>query len=297
MATLDKVVDGKRVAKSANGIADRYVWLSRMILLVPDQSGTVRSAYFTQGREADKSMGDPMKVFTQSNTEGVYALGLNAGKAAWRDLSAYLTNDVNLRCPILAHANDQVYNDYLNRDATFGLNVVGLATDPGKAGKFLLWRHERVNLPAAVLVDEDAHSRLNLALSDAEYVAKELGERVRSVARKFLPPEGNPDPKDVDNLVKSIDPRPTYWARMEAHFQKFIADMPSHGLEALEAWRESAAREAQCAFREAVGRLGESQRALMAIAQVSDFFCANEQEDLQRKAAGKRGNRKKGDQI
>lgn len=291
LATLDRIRGKDRVTTPSEGPADRYTWLSRMIRLVRDGDGRVRRAYFTQGREADKRRGDPMKVFTDSKTEGEYPLGLSAGKAAWRDVGSYLVFG-RLRNAIVEHAGLQILDEVLPRTAAFPLHVVGLATDPGKAGKFLLWRHDRVELPAALLADADLVEFLRNALRDAEFVGRELGSRVRAVAWRFLPPEGNPDPKDVDHLAAALDPRPRYWARLERHFASLVFRLPTEGAAAIDPWRRQVEQEARLALNEACGRLGATARALRAVAQVSHYFRADEAEvTIQRKDAAARKSR------
>jgi CRISPR system Cascade subunit CasA len=284
---LDTLVDNKRASQKAFGIVDRYVWLSRMARLVLEEDGTVRNAYFTQGREADKSKGDPMKVFVASRTEGVYALGLNADKAAWRDLHSYLTFDPELRSPILGHVAEQVEDGPLAALNAYRLNVVGLATDPGKAGKFLLWRHDRMSITGAVLARQDLIGQLSLAVNDADFVARDLGRRARQVVSRYLPPDGNPDPKDVDKLCNALDTRQAYWARLEGHFPGFLKKLPQDATKALEEWRHRVELEASRALREACDSLGNSTRAIKAVAQVSYRFLANEAEVNQLRAAAK----------
>ena len=278
---LDRVVGGKRVAVRSKSIADRYAWQSRMVRLLPETDAAgkpnVRRAYFTQGREADKSPGDPMKVFVESKTEGIYALGLNAGKASWRDLHSLIAFSDKLPRPaIFNHVAVLVQKEVVPDTALYGLNVVGLATDPGKAGKFLLWRHDRLSVPAALLEDQMLVGLLGAMLRDAEFVASELRGRTYNVARGFVPPHGNPDPKDVAHLADALDARPAYWARLEHHFFALLADLPHKKNAAIDDWRAQVEREAECALRESCRQLGHTPRAMRATAAVSFRFQADE---------------------
>ena len=180
---LDRVGKDGRIKSGAKGVVDRMVWQSRMIRLIPEPDGTVRRAYFTQGREADKS-DDPMKVYISDAKLGVYALNLNAEKAAWRDLHTYLNNGKH-RFSALGNVAELVQNGFLPRTALYRLHVVGLATDPGKAGKFLMWRHERMTLPAALLNDENLLSLLYRGIRDVEFVAQQMNTRIRDVIRAY----------------------------------------------------------------------------------------------------------------
>lgn len=285
---LDRVVGGKRLAIRAQSIMDRLVWQSRLTRLLPETNAAgqtvVRRVYLTQGREADKSPGDPMKVFVESKTEGIYALGLNAGKASWRDLHSLMAiGDKDRRPPIFGHLAILVRKEVVAPDALYGLNVVGLATDPGKAGKFLLWRHDRLSVPAALLEDQKLVELLGVALTDAEFVASELRRRVYFVAKEFVPPHGNPDPKDVGNLTDVLDARPAFWARLENHFIPLLANLP-HQEDALGTWRTQVEQEAKRALIESCRQLGNTAPALRAKAAVSFRFQADQSAVLQQRA-------------
>lgn len=293
---LDRVGgDGKRQSVRAKGTADRYVWQSRMVRLLPEADGTVRRAYFTQGREADKSPGDPMKVYVSDEKVGLYALNLNAEKAAWRDLHSFLSLGRKASFTILAFTARLVEQEgVLKRDSLARLNVVGLATDPGKAGKFLLWRHDRMSLPAVFLADETLMDHLELGLKDAEDVAREARSRMYVVAQRFLPPEGNPDPKDVASLTDVLNPQQAFWARLEAHFPRFVNDLPKGASAALAAWHENVEQEAARALRESCRQLGESPRAMKATARVGFSFVADRRK-LQALIEAAKQKKRKGD--
>lgn len=292
---LDKAIDGKRVAVKAKSATERYLWQSRMVHLLPeteaDGQTVVRRAFFTQGREADKAQGDPMKVFVQSRTEGIYALSLNAGKASWRDLHSLLmfhdAPSTIHRPKILEHAAGLVQEGALPRAAFYGFNVVGLATDPGKAGKFLLWRHDRLSIPAALLEEALLVDVLGLVLEEAEFVAGELRERTWAVAKRFVPPFGNPDPKDVAHLADALNPRPAYWARLETHFHALLAQLPLDWEQAARDWRRQVALEAKQALHEACNQLGLTPRAQRAKATTSFFFDADKAAVTQQRAERK----------
>jgi CRISPR system Cascade subunit CasA len=299
-ADMDKVSGKDRRKVGARGPADRYAWLSRMARLLPEADGRVRQVYFTQGRMADKDRGDPMKLFVTSKKEGEYALGLSAEKAAWRDLQSYLSVNAGGRFQntILDHIAEREDEEVIPKNATYGLNVIGLATDPGKAGKFLLWRHDRVSLPAAILADPNLVGDVESAIDAAEFTAWELGGRIRKAASRFLPPEGNPDPKDVDKLSQSLDIRPVFWSHLERRFAAYLHEMSQEGNgmkerdKALERWRRDVEAEAGFALREACDQLGHSARAIRATADVSFYFLADRQAVMRQIEEAKKRKRK-----
>ena len=285
---LDRVVGGKRISVKSKCATERYVWQSRMVRLLPEFEGgntVVRRAYLSQGRDSDKSQGDLMKVFVASKEEGEYPLSLSAGKASWRDLHSLLAFSSKVkRNAVFSCVAALVEHDFISQNASYNLNIVGLATAPGKPDKFLLWRHDRLSIPAALLEDELLVELLRVALTDAEFVANELRRRVYFVAKEFVPPHGNPDPKDVGNLADVLDARPAFWARLESHFVPLLASLPQEKHEALETWRGRVASEAVCALRESCRQLGSTPQAMRAKAAVSLRFHADQAAVLQQRA-------------
>lgn len=263
------------------------MWQSRMVRLLPEFEGentVVRRAYLSQGRDSDKFPGDPMKVFVVSREEGEYPLSLSAGKASWRDLHSFLAFSGKVeRNAIFSCVAALVERGVIPQSARYNLNVVGLATAPGKPDKFLLWRHDRFSVPAALLENQELVGLLGVALADAEFVASELRKRVYFVAKEFVPPHGNPDPKDVGNLADVLDARPAFWARLENYFIPLLVNLP-HKENALGEWRTQVEQEAKRALTESCQQLGNTAPALRAKAAVSFRFHADQATVLQQRA-------------
>lgn len=282
-------LDGKTKKQiSCFGIVDRFTWQSRLIRLLPENGGFSRM-YFTQGRSADKSQGDPMKVYRMSKEEGVSALPLSSGKATWREAHSILTipkaNSKEQRpgCfNLLARAR---LDDAISPEKKFAVQVVGMASAPKKAGKFLLWRHERMPVPVEILNDVNLIERLGGLLQNAEHASSELDHRTRRIARLYLKPDGQePDKSEVTKITESVDPRPSYWARMEKHFFELLEHLaedwdtekegwkPDQEQKATNMWREQVKREARQALEESIRSLGTTARAIQAVARVSTEF-------------------------
>lgn len=277
----DRLEGKERKVVSAFGVVDRMTWQGRLIRLV-EHDGQIAQMYYTQGRSADKSDSDPMKCYRASKKEGTMPLPLSANKAAWRDIHSVLMIPA-------AHSRER-RPESLNlvtqaRDAgivdvakTFGMNVVGLATERGKAGKFLLWRHERMPVDASVITDESLLERLGTLVRSAEAAADELKSRMKRLCRLFLSPDcessggGKPDPKEVARLADVIDSRPVFWARLEKHFYLLLESLPTSRDTASDIWCGHIKREAQRALEESVRMLGTSARAIQAIARVHRVF-------------------------
>lgn len=309
----DKLNGKARTQISCFGIVDRFTWQSRLVRLLP-RDGVFSRMYFTQGRSADKSPGDPMKVYRTSKEEGISALPLSSGKAAWRDAHSILTippNNSKEQRPecfnLLARARS---DGAIPPKKTFVAQVVGLASAPKKAGKFLLWRHERMPVPAAMLADTNMLERLGGLLQNAEQAASELNHRTRRMARLYLKPDGQePDKDGVTKVTESIDPRPAYWSRLEQHFFELLENLPNDwdtasgnwkpdgAQTATNTWRERVKKEAEQSLEESIRSLGTTARANQAIARVRTDFNDDDLKPQPKKAAkGKRktkGGKKK----
>jgi len=311
-AYRDRLQDKSRKVVTSLGVVDRLTWQSRLIRLIPN-GNTVSRIYYTQGRSADKSAGDPMKVYRTSKDKGISALSLSSGKAAWRDAHSILTipsagsNERRPECfNLVARARSAAVVDIAK---PFAVQIVGLATAPKKAGKFLLWRHERMPIPAALLSDVNLIERLGGLLQNAEQGAIEINTRIRRISKLYLLPScesagaRQPDKNEVNKVVNAIDPRPAYWARLEKHFYTLLDtlhddwDKKNDGWKlddrqtATRTWREHVKREAQRALEESVRSLGASARAIQAVARVRTDF---NDDDLKPAAKKQRKAKRKG---
>ena len=300
-------------AHSCCGIVDRFTWQSRLVRLLPRDEVFSRM-YFTQGRSADKSPGDPMKVYRKSKEKGISALPLSSGKAAWRDAHSILTippgnsNEQRPECfNLLARAHS---DGVIPLGINFVTQVVGLASAPNKAGKFLLWRHERMPVSVEILNDVNLIERLGRLLQHAENAASEQYERTKRVCRFFRIPDGHEPSKkeweDINKLVEFIDPRPAYWACMEKHFFALLEYLPEDWDNtneewkpdaeqiATNTWRKQVKKEAKQALEESTRSLGTTTRAIQAIARVrTDFNDDDLKPNPQHRQKKKKGGKKK----
>jgi CRISPR system Cascade subunit CasA len=246
--------------------------------------------YFTQGRSADKSPNDPMKVYRTSKESGISAVPLSSSKAAWRDAHSILlvspegSNEKRPECfNTIARAS---LEKLIDSKQYFYANVVGLATAQKKAGKFLLWRHERLPLSSALLGNNTIIEHLGALLHNSEQASIALNNRIRRIAKLYLAPNSEspdgqqPDKDEVTKVVDSIDPRPAYWARLEKHFFDLLENLPNDWDEATgywkpddqqkatRTWRDAIKREAERSLRESIRSLGTTARAISAVARV-----------------------------
>lgn len=296
------------------GVVDRLTWQSRLVRLIPRDS-TISKMYFTQGRSADKSAGDPMKVYRISKEEGISALSLSSSKAAWRDAHSILmirgaqSSECRPECfNLVARAHS---SGVIDASRSFITHIVGLAAAPNKAGKFLLWRHERMPVLAALLNSVDLTERLGLLLKNAESAADGLKNRALRISRLYLSPDcessggRQPDKANVAKIVEAIDPRPAYWARLEEHFFALLENLPNdwdktnndwkpeNQQRATRIWREHVKREARRALEESIQSLGTTARAIQAIARVRTDFNDDDLNPSQQIVRKTKGGKKK----
>lgn len=313
----DRLEGKSRKAVASLGVVDRLTWQSRLVRLLPNGSTSSRM-YFTQGRFADKSSGDPMKAYRASKEEGVTPVPLSSGKAAWRDAHSILmvpAADSNERRPecfnLVARAR---LTGAILPKSQFVTHVVGLASAPNKAGKFLLWRHERMPVRADLLTDVNLIERLGGLLNSAEQTAREERYRAWWMARYYRVPAAREPSRaekdDIEALVREIDPLPTYWARLEKHFFALLENLPNDWYAAsgdwkpddqqaaTNAWREHVKTEAQRSLEESIRFLGTTARAIQAVARVrTDFndgdLMRQPQKEVKETGKQKGGKRKK----
>lgn len=290
----DRLQGKDRKVVSSFGVVDCLTWQSRLVRLIPN-GATVSKMFFTQGRSADKSAIEPMKVYRTSKEEGISVVPLNSSKAAWRDTHAILmipspgSNERRPECfNLLARASA---SSTVTDDKHFVTHVLGLASAPKKAGKFLLWRHDRMPIPPTLVGDPNLIERIGDLLRNAEQAAVGLNNRFRRIAKIYLSPDSEspegsqPEKDEVTKVVSSIDPRPAYWARLEKHFFDLLENLPDDWdgrteywkpddqLIATRKWRDAIKQEAKRALEESIRSLGTTARAIAAVARVkTDFY-------------------------
>jgi len=270
---------------SFTGPAQRFAPLSRFILVLD-----LQSIFFTNGLKAAADADDPMKAYSRSDDKSAYqAVKLREDKAAWRDAHTLFSLGSSTHKPpaSLDHIAGLIQDGTVKHTAQSKANIVGLATDQGKA---LLWRHERMPIPAALLGDVNLIERLGGLLQSAEQAAFGLNNRARRIAKLYLAPNAEspdgrqPDKDEVTKMAESINARPAYWARLEKHFFALIENLPNDWntaskdwrsddqQAATNSWREGVKSEARRALVESIRSLGTTARTIQAIARVSTDF-------------------------
>lgn len=282
----DKETKAGRETQPIKGICDLLTVQSRLIRLLPAELNgqiIVPDAYFTQGRSLPKTTPPtlhPFKLYQASKETGITPLSLSENKAIWRNSGALFNPENRKRGELntLAFVARQFESKELGRDFRAGLDVVGIAAKPGKAASLVLWRHDRLPLPPALLTDPNIESRVVGAIEEADKLAEEMRSRFASVARTLLIPEklgagaSSPDPDDVKNLVGKFDPRRAFWPVLENHFTELLRELPVDAESARANWRLRIEARANDCFGASCRALGNGPNAIIAVAQVYPFF-------------------------
>lgn len=306
------------------GPVQRFAPLSRFVRLLDKAS-----IFFTNGLKTGADSNDPMKPYFRGDaSEGYKPVKLRESKAAWREAHALFSLGSSIRKPPAALNHAARVGADLN-----GLipraNVVGMATDKDKA---LLWRHDRLPVPIGILQSVDMGQRLATLLAEAEAIGDKLSQglfwsqtakktirnepvgRVQSMADLMISPametwgegitrtaEGRA-PEEAHNkaamdLSDSIDPRPSYWTRLERHFFDLLENLPNDWdheaggwkpddqQDATNQWRKQVKSEAKRALEESIRQLGTTARAIQAVARVRTDFNDDDLKPPAQKAA------------
>jgi CRISPR system Cascade subunit CasA len=284
-SVVDAAIESWKNPISFTGPVQRFASLSRFIRIIDQQS-----MFFTNGLKTEADSEDPMKGYSRSDDKKDYqAVRLREDRAAWRDAHALFSVSSPTHKPpaCLNHIARLIQEGVFAKTAQPRANVVGLATDQGKA---LLWRHERLPVPAVLLGNVDLIERLGGLIQHAEQAATELNSRTRRLAKLYLTPDcespggRQPERDEVTKMVKALDPRPAYWTWLEKHFFILLENLPHDWDEASEnwktddqqtatrMWRDNIKREAQLALEESIRSIGTTARAIQAVARVRTDF-------------------------
>ena len=168
------------------GYLDYLTWQSRRIHLYPDQEGaSVRFCQLQQNLKlADDAPRDPFKCYRRDEKRGWIALQFREEKALWRESQSLmeLSTESHSR-PAVFDWVAQLAAEAAARSAALGpffsFSAFGVATDTGKAASISFWRHERLPLPVAYLLDAELLGRIADAIGYAEEIARDLPEMNR----------------------------------------------------------------------------------------------------------------------
>lgn len=257
------------------GTADLYTWQSRYISLKPIEKENHilvdPEILFSVGRIPGDVRSDPMKCsYFKSKKEGLKLVYFNPEKSTWRNSHALFGSGDHKHPEIFNTMKFLLVEDAVDRFKLFQINVAGMLNDQGKV---ITWYHDRMPAPAALFEEETLQSLVENAIDDANKMESSLGKRVWRLCTFYLSKDqSNPDRDDISRLLNHLNYRDFYWSPLERHFYKFLCDLPEKREQARAEWRETLKKTARKSLRKASEQLGQSLRAFIARAQVSDYF-------------------------
>lgn len=266
------------------GWLDLLTWQSRRILLhvsgpqveaVTMLSGD-RMPKSWQPHEAELMMAYRPHPHATGTMDPYLPLRISPGRALWRDSSSLLASTHGTAGLKMLRwlANRK---EALETRRIFPIDMIGVAKDQAK---ILLWRHERLPLPGALLGETEAsvagREALRIGLEAAERAAGAVREAVRRLATALLSVAPGPPPREeARSVAASLFDEGEYWQRLEEPFTQFIYHLDDDGAgrdAALTEWVRQVRAAARTAFEGVVAGLGESVPALRASALVGPFF-------------------------
>lgn len=223
---------------TVDGRLDLYTFQCRYLRLVPPtdiNNPKITHVHFAQGRAVDEDSLDPMKPYQRDKEkkEPWRCYSLSEEKALWRDSSALFDLAAETQRPVAAlnWVAQAARDGLVDRQNRYNLDAFAAGTQPGKASKLILWRHDRIPVPLHYLDNKDLVNCLSQILK----VAEEAGRAVRSaawhLAKVVLFPNkegllGRLQQAEVEQLARSLAPERTYWPRLEPQFREFLLDIP-----------------------------------------------------------------------
>lgn len=208
--------------RPTRGNADLYTWPARMILLNELPSGGVAYIRFIAGLgfEQSSTFSDPMLAYIYDKEKGRLVVRFREDRGVWRDFDsllpgaggdAPLTVQHSIR---LAGRNPQLLPKSM---LTLGLRY----TPPNANADF--WRMEKFTFPRALSEARETRGEIRQLLSIAEDTQKSLWQACSDFARGLIcHGERKVEKKDVENFVRQMPARASYWSRLEVAFHETL---------------------------------------------------------------------------
>ena len=256
--------------RGANGLTERYTWLTRIIKLQePEEGKPVSALHYAAGIKFDsEGSPDPMLAYRKDDKRGLLPVSFNKYKAFWRDFQALIPSpkNENFSAPQTVEHARNLY-EKLERSDPLTLLISGLSNDKAK---IVLWRTEQFNVPQ-VLLQPGAYAELTRLLEYADNGGRTLYGATQRLAEKLLSiGERKPDPTDVRNLASSFPASMHYWSRLETRFPELLERFETQTFdERFSWWLGQITLVTREAWELALKSTGENERAWRAGAEAS----------------------------
>ncbi len=222
------------IERAPRGIADRYTWRTRSILLQSDESGQIEKLGFASGVGVSSTDDmDPMVGYKVHEKLGKLPMRFRE-RGIWRDFDSLMPGDPESTPIVIEHAAA------LSRSvpAQVPRSVMVLGQVNSKA-KIDYWRMERFSLPAAFATDRSIRTEIGNLLSLASDAEHAIEEALRKSARMIITKgsrelqedkwkAGKWTPGDVSKYIgkTSSESIPhvlaNYWSSLEPNFHELL---------------------------------------------------------------------------
>lgn len=197
------------------GIADRYTWRSRTILIKDEDDGRVRWVGFASGvGHSNLNREDPMLCYRIDEKLGKLPLQFRE-RGVWRDYDSLMPDKDGMAPRVMQNA---ITLGLLDRKR-FPRSVMVLGQMNNKA-KIEYWRMEECILPEALERSSSIKSEIRQLLEAAEDAYNNgLRKACRLYARDNLS-RGDREPADGDikQFIRRMPCEAWYWSELETHF-------------------------------------------------------------------------------
>lgn len=252
------------------GPATVYTWISRAVLLRPEDSGRVAHVHWAEGLEylaPDNAM-DPMES-RRPGTKGTVSFHFSNTKALWRNFHA-MTTSGGQPARTLVHAAGVVRTTGATPGRT--VRAAGLLADKAK---ILLWRNEDHTIPVDIAVDPARATAVVQMISLAEECGRAFEKALVFLAKTRLGyPRAKPSPDALKALSASLPGRRMFWSSLEPGFAEQMLRLCGTATteDVLEAWRLACREALKSAWTSSVDALGNRGAALAAAGAAASAF-------------------------
>ena len=280
--SLKQIISSKRAAGPNNttvseGYLDYFLPRSRHIRLLREEKtdGTpaVREMHAAQGAAWEPKIEPWFVKFKDVENSEIRPLKLNLDRAVWRSSTAYLgwrsagkdKLHRNYIPPESLWAYGSYYRGANKQEALLApLTIFALASDKAKC---LAWRHENLDIPVAVMGDNDAMKDILGSLKSLERAAGILRGGVERYYREVLRNDDSKRDAFPNKKAYSSAALRTYWGTAEHPFRAVLAQ--------------------KCSYVECTGRCIENARKIFSrtmkavVGSNLDFFPARAKAEAQ----------------
>lgn len=260
----------------ATGPNDRYTRLSRSVLLQPEVGAAcMRYIRFGAGLAlADQPEAPDRMAFYRVVKGGKAAkVSFREGRAVWRDLPSLLPAGSRLSdsTPAVLDSAGVLLDGLGAWEATIPVLVAGLASDKAK---LLRWRAERLELPAAIVLQANAATELRAQLEFAEEAYNQVRTFCAQLITNSMPNPAHQETRKQAKRILATGPTAfVYFSSLELALPELMQQISVGAVDAaVRDWQKNVAMAARKAWEATLQNLGDSPLVLRADARIWPRF-------------------------